>query len=488
MNMNENKDQSNVIDKKDGEHDILVTLKSKEANYAYSLCYKGDNTSLLECYFILGSKDTSIAIKPSTLAGQEVRNCIVSFLFEAVDYFGEDHEIVGVAIDYLDRFLLTRLRHDDENIIPTNITANADKKVKVLDICVLASLGLAIKLFSPSSGCPVRGEERETLTQLSKVPSTTLSHSYGNTFFEPLPGRKTIVYNGRRYESLVQLAGGDNNNEIIQNISKAEESILSALQWYLHPPTSFAFIRNIFRLQSPIDTPSQKIFWNSLQELAYFQAQLALSNPIASRYAQSIIAAAAVTNSVHRHLTSSLTQISNFLDVTALDTIKSLLFKMEKSLEMSYQFDERIITIRGLLTNDLMECWRHNYQIEKRIVFCEKVTETKTITQNKDETIGNRSPKASESSCVKLEHCLFMDYLDSFMQPDPIENDSNNQNETQNSDLVVHYNKHIRPKLYKMSEAVQSSKSQPDGLCNGNSNNEKPPGQYGFVEIGIREN
>jgi hypothetical protein len=472
-----------MVDTTDEARDILSILKARESNSTYALNFSGDNSaSLMECYYFLGKdKEASPDImKPHNQIGHEVRSCIIGFLFETVDYFGEDREIVAVAIDYLDRFLLTRLRYDNENIIPTNICENKGKP-KVLDIYVLASLGLAIKLFSPSSGCPIKGEERKKLAELSKESKKTASNSYcyANTFFVPSSGGETVVYNGHEFDTLLQMTGGD--QDTIESITKAEQNILNTLQWYVHPPTSFAFIHNIFRLLLPTDTSNQSIIWESLQDLAYFQAELALNNSMISRYTPSIIAVSAVSNSIHRHLISNLPQMSKEskgLRTPVVDKIKLLLYRIEKSLEISYEFDERVITTRGLLTNQLMEIWRRNNDSQIKV--------KKIDVQRKDDNRANRSLQQNETACQMWEQCLFMDNLDSIVQSNQKEND-NGRKPAQETDLIAHYNKNIRPKLYQMSEKVQSSKSSPPGFCNSTLNSAELPTLCNLKDVVVED-
>lgn len=315
-------------------HDILVALKAKESNFAYSVCFKSDNESLMKCYSILGSQDPRNNTKLTPEVGSEVRSCIIRFLFEAVDYFGEHREIVEVAIDYLDRFLLTRFRHDNENIVPNIVP---DGKTRLLDIFVLASFGLAIKLFSPSSGCPMRGEERKQAAKLSKELNGIITHSQQYSFFVASSKGDTEVYNGHKYDTLVQMAGGD--EQTVQIIERVEQIILSTLQWYVHPPTSFAIIHQIFQFAT---SSGEELISKSVQEMAYFQAELALTNPTISR--PSIIAMSCVSNSFQRHLMSNLPLINQKCESFAkssLDITRLVLSKMENSLEMSYEFDER---------------------------------------------------------------------------------------------------------------------------------------------------
>jgi hypothetical protein len=415
--------------------EIIHMLKVKESNTAYNLhkhyCNEENNIAnnnannstvneqdnkqpslrLLGCYCIIGSKEYNPMLSRQQFIenGEAVRNGILQFLFNAVDYYGEHREIVAVAINYLDRFLLTRLRHDNENIMPILVLPNNDNcnKDEVLDYYVLASLGLAIKLYSPCSGYPSRAQQQQRNHRYSSSTSyydyDTPSSSYFQqqqhsnkknaafvcSFFVP-PSKGTHVedYNGFSYQSFAKMMGGD-RDVVVQLISRAEKCILFTLQWFVHPPTSAAFIHSIFELLPPLPSPPPLIAsssqgdgggivqcWKSIQDLAYFFAELALSNShISCKYSPSTIAIAAISNSTHRHLLScfqwmqtmpatghqrheeeDIKIISSSCKVI-VERMKSLLEVMEKTMDISYEFDERIITARGLLTNALMRSW-----------------------------------------------------------------------------------------------------------------------------------
>lgn len=432
-------------------HEALISLKIRESNLAYSVKFNGNIESLPKCYYILRyiQRDQEGSNDPTTQKivemGQAIRGRIINFLFDTVDHFGENREIAFVAIDYLDRYLLTRFRHDNENILPINSTLGTYGP-KVLDLYVLASLGLAIKLFSPCSGCPKRGERRKS------IDSQPLCHHSSNMHYLFLQSTKmnTVVYNGHGYSTFVALTGGD--QFIVEGICKAESNILATLQWYVHPPTSYRYIQAVFQFVPP----GQDSLWESLRNLAFFQAELALSTKGTNRYPPSVIALCAVSNSIHRHLfcqehMNEGRELNQHLMMK--DMLSTIIRQIEGSLQISYEFDERIITLKGLLTKQIMKFWRESMDIIE-------------MKENSKKNRKSSSPEGSQFTFLKWEQCFFLENLESFF---PV--NAHKKRETTNNrsvdvknknaplysnDLENHYNKYIRPKLYNFNGTMPS--------------------------------
>lgn len=481
---------SNVSKEVNHIRDIIIAMKAREAIPAYNVYFQGEDfhNSLMECYASLGCIDNKKGSPSSSLhqlneSGQTVKNSIIQFLFEAVDFYGEDREIVAVAINYLDRFLITRMRHDNENIVPTNIISHSgESKMMILDIYVFASLGLAIKLFSPCSGCPFRGEARrhEEMKAREYYRNHTKPYNQSNDCVLCLPSSEihTQVYSGLGYKTFAQITGGD--EEIIKNISKAEGSLLSTLQWYMHPPTCASFIHYIFQLLSPSDNPRLLPFWQSLKDLAFFQVELVLGNPlIICRFAPSIIAVAAVINSLHRHLIPCLSQ-NNTPCRDVLETVKLLLDQVEKTFNISHEFDERILTVRGLLTNQLMGFWRKDdLFVEKKK--CENTIVSKANFQHD----GNNSFQQTEHTWHRWEPCQMVDHcLDNLLLSATNEKSASLYKGRNESDLIAHYNEYIRPKLYQVNgKDGNSSNAVPNTFCNAIVTNDEIPQICNFDEL-----
>lgn len=456
-------------------HETLLSLKMRETNPAYGFKFKGNDESLLKCYFFLRFREEegeqgkdSICSQRVLETGHAIRGRIVNFIFNAVDHFGEHREIAFVAIDYLDRFLLTRLRHDNENILPmTTISTNGGVKeiYQVFDLYVLASLGLALKLFSPCSGCPKRGEERNIINDVINSHKVWQHSSMKKYLFLPSTKLRTSVYNGHGYSTFLSLTGGD--KRIIEGIAKAEINILSTLQWYVHPPTSCGFIHTVFQFAPPPGVePELDSLWESLRNFAYFQAELALSNKYTIKFPPSVIATCAICNSIHRHLLGDEELQQN---ESVKDTLRTILKHMETSLQVSYEFDERVIILKGLLTKQIMKIWQDRIDIIE--------AKEKNGQNNKFRQQSSLPPQQGNQFPYKnWEQCFFLENLESFFPQKKSPNEKKLSNNTttinhddnkridkpmDSNDLENHYNKYIRPKLYMMNETTASTAINP---------------------------
>ncbi len=428
--------------------DVLISLKMRESSPAYNMKINHQDQSLSKCYYFLslnnndaGDVRDSTETRNISALGEEVRSLIIQFLFNTVDQFGESRELVFVAIDYLDRFLLTRLRHDNENILPENI-AIIGNGVKVLDLYVFAALGLAIKLFGPSSGSPKQLEERrEVNSHLSPQENSKKNYLFLPSKAEvKASGYKSYGYN--IFVPLTDAGGGDNS--IAEGISKAEASILSTLQWYVHPPTSYQYIQTLLEKIPPGYDCS---LWESLRDFAYYQSELALSNKDTNKYPSSVVAICAVSNSIHRHLINET--CSSEGKEMIKNSLKKIIRQMETCLSLSLEYDERIMTLRALLTRQTLTAWKlhiENVRVQDR--------------GKRNDGFNRVFPQKRKISYLeKLEQCFFLENIEGLLSRDAQTKQSSNVNTgcqeimpINSGELESHYNKFIRPKLYSLNK------------------------------------
>jgi hypothetical protein len=78
-------------------YETLQALKEKENESPYDVFLNGNNLSLL--------MQSYQAFDPETTNPGEVRYLTAGFLFQVVDFYGEERQVAIVAMNYLDRFL-----------------------------------------------------------------------------------------------------------------------------------------------------------------------------------------------------------------------------------------------------------------------------------------------------------------------------------------------------------------------------------------------
>jgi Cyclin, C-terminal domain. len=408
-----------------------------------------------------------------------------------------------------------RFSQDEESIIINPRSLGNDMShvgrvrtpARVLDVYALACLGIAIKLFSPLSGCPRRARKSRLVDYREEngpVPSFT---SY---------------YNGINNYSLVELGGGLISAIDIANV---ELLILETLSYRLHPPTSYAFITNILRLV-PFDKECIAVM-DSIFEFAKYQAELASLNAKALRYQPSLISVAAICNAIHHHLSLLLpshdlqaSRLSNLLDYDSTKHLHLLVSRMEEALKVSLEFDTRITSLRKLLsylmyggqssarrnknthvnfeisTTNRQPSGHSHLQKKAKKVLChndvrpETTTTTSTATPNQHYSSSNI--QTNESVCSlprkrnKSDHSTFVsdgewETPDCFLNlafdallPDrstcpgtagvSITSQSGkwvkDKKDQMNSDLIEYYNRYIKPQLYKQEHQNSSSLSK----------------------------
>eukprot|EP00557_Chaetoceros_sp_GSL56_P000943 CAMPEP_0176501878 /NCGR_PEP_ID=MMETSP0200_2-20121128/14434_1 /TAXON_ID=947934 /ORGANISM="Chaetoceros sp., Strain GSL56" /LENGTH=520 /DNA_ID=CAMNT_0017900871 /DNA_START=1419 /DNA_END=2978 /DNA_ORIENTATION=- len=502
-------------------YETLHALKVKENESQYSAFLDAGNFS-----YLMQSYE---AFDPEEAAGPaQVRYLTAGFLFQVVDFYGEEREVAIVAMSYLDRFLMIRCSQDDENLIinPRSLrhdvtnAGRVPKPARVLDVYALACLGIAIKLFSPLSGCPRRARKLRLVDCREESCRLPIYTSY---------------YNGINNHSLVDLGGGLISAIDIANI---ELLILETLSYRLHPPTSYAFITNILRLV-PLGKDSLTVMDN-IFEFAKYQAELASLNAKALMYPPSLIAVSALCNAIHHHLSLlvpshvQVPMLSHLLDYDTTETFHLLLSRMEDALELSLDCDSRISSLRNLLSylmyggkkNTARNCNRHvksqNLQQKKtKKVLCHSgtrpattkmttmsttnqhtntTTNTTTTARKTDDSIRSLPRKRnhqtdSSTNFVSGEEWEIPDYcflslaFDSLLPdgslvcPSSYTNGASVANNTKsekwmtnekqnqmNSDLIEYYNRYIKPQLYQQHKQHHNNSSLSNATTVSNDN------------------
>uniref|UniRef100_A0A7S2HDW8 Cyclin-like domain-containing protein n=1 Tax=Helicotheca tamesis TaxID=374047 RepID=A0A7S2HDW8_9STRA len=165
------------------------------------------------------------------------REKISKWCFEIADFCQIDHETVGIAMSYLDRFLST------ESGIP--VLRNRKKYQQA----TVTTLYIAVKVF-----------EREVIE----------------------PRQFAIISRGRCTES---------------DITDMEMIILSALKWRVQPPTSISFVRHFLALLTSFGGIGRSVV-NNLSVLSQLQTEIAVNDYYFVTVKPSQIAVASILNSI----------------------------------------------------------------------------------------------------------------------------------------------------------------------------------------------
>jgi Cyclin, N-terminal domain/Cyclin, C-terminal domain len=202
---------------------LLVMRQQEEAGY---LCFD---------YLHQAYPEPTVPTGPLNRIDVDCRNKMAAWCYQVVDFCKFDRETVSIAMNYLDRYLMSS----------TGSEALNDRKV--FQLAAMTSLYTAVKIHEPEAMDP------------------------------------KLVSN---------LSRGTYNKEEIEAM---ESSILGALQWRMNPPTSMSFIR-LFLDLIPQDVMDVSVR-NTVSDIAKYQTELAVRdfNFIATK--ASTIAFCAVINS-----------------------------------------------------------------------------------------------------------------------------------------------------------------------------------------------
>ena len=165
---------------------------------------------------------------------EECRVKMTQWCFQVVEFCNFSREIVGIGMSYLDRYLCT------------SYGECALKDRKIYQLASMCSLYMATKLFE------TREMDLRLLSQLSRGVYTEAE------------------------------------------IAAMEASILSALNWFVHPPTSISFITECMRAVPSIQKDRQTFI--ALIDIAKAHTELAVSDYAFVTIKQSSIAVASIAN------------------------------------------------------------------------------------------------------------------------------------------------------------------------------------------------
>ena len=340
------------------------------------------------------------------------------------------------------------------------------KPGKILDIYALACLGIAIKLFSPTSGCPIRGKLLKD--DLSSKRKSRNTENYA-------------VFNGHKNHSLVEIGGGYVNATDIANVEKV---ILYTLSYRVLPATSYAFVTKLLQLAQDFDDE----LLLSILNLSKYQLDLISLDSRVLRFPPSLIAAAATSNSIHRHLLKLIPQKGDKSRTCAshkkdVEQMRLLMYRMEEALKLSLEFDHRLTFIRNLL-NRLMSRTRFFEQKTEKVSFQESERTSEKATRGSTTIWKEKAtciPKRKHRSDATIEtwetsDCFFTLALDAFLpRVDYVDRGkwAEQKKNDANSDLIEHYNRYIKPQLYQQNENLKPSKAKSEVVQPVHLNNEK---------------
>lgn len=363
------------------------------------------------------------------------------------------------------------------------------KPEKILDIYALACLGIAMKMYSPASGCPVRGalyKQQDAAASNHAESKSGCDNTSNNIGANPVV---TAVFDAYNNNSLVEISGGYVSGQDIANV---ERVILSTLSYRLSPPTSYTFIENVMQLISFQDNSHVR---NSLTEVAKFQALLGSLDSDILTYPPSLTAAAALSNAVHSHLLLFLPNKARNpgqlfpMRQKAVGTMRVLMYRMEKALQISVTSDPTINSLRNKLNylstgshQDMMlpanpgppQKSQDEYQYSRDLLSVDltdyseehdttitSISRLPTIRRKRMERLPKKKRKSditrSDETTWDSSDC-FSIALDSILpqtsksrkEGDTTKLTENDRMEGKNSsELIDHYNKFIRPQLYQ---------------------------------------
>jgi len=234
------------------------------------------------------------------------RDKMVEWCYQVVEFCNFNREVVGISISYLDRFLCTSRGQ------------MALENRKLFQLATMCALYMASKLFEP------RGMSLKLLSTLSK--------------------------------------GAYSEEEI----AEMELTMLNALQWLVHPPTSVDFIKKFLSSISPflqLETVSV------VQEMSIAQTELVVRDYSFITTKESCIAMACIMNSLH-----SIDGISEALQTHVLSKISQI---------SGIELESRDIS-------DVREMFQRSWEISGRPLVV-KILEAKQKTFGQDSDSSDRS-------------------------------------------------------------------------------------------------
>jgi len=334
------------------------------------------------------------------------RDEIVHFLYQVIDYYKEEREIVQVAMNYLDRYVVRCCCQYNEQsgtivddnldtlrgsvIVATDGNSPVDYSTAPLNdtkhlfqnigLVVLSSLDLAIKLYSPFSGDAKRAVYVEIMDHAiqsyrdlnhkneNKKPLSRTTNVDGNEAEEDLVGHvlksfsyKKIIslhgtkYHGDKFETAIHLGRKlFTCNDFVQ----VQSMIMETLDYYLHPKTCTFFsrlymdvLKNKLMPDDEHHTSNIENFVNMQMELSIFDITLAKINP-------SIISFSALQNALIQHFISSNQNIATDQEDHIMPMLKYKLHIVNKTIFNQIDCHDEILVKRVMLC--LFQLWKKN--------------------------------------------------------------------------------------------------------------------------------
>lgn len=218
-----------------------------------------------------GSDGTSSASNDDDESLDAVRRNVCQWNYECVDYFLFDREVVYISMHYFDRYLARQAEKERAN----------KPSVVLSHLLALSCLYVACKLHGATT-------------------DSSLSHKSSEGDVVSTGGQRRI-----RLEDFCQMSRGTYCPQMLEEM---ELSLLSNLQWKLHPPTPTDFLIRFVKILSLLfkgDIYGQSISstetvgkgW-SVFEVARYQIELAVYSPELCHQLPSKIALAALLNAM----------------------------------------------------------------------------------------------------------------------------------------------------------------------------------------------
>lgn len=258
----------------------LQALLIKEDRAEY--CVVREGQQLEDSYKRLSAQFSSPAAASMDI---RTRYQAVEFLMEQIDNMQEDREVVGYAMNYLDRFVALQLNSSPDVRIRLNKTdhqhnKNNNKADSLLDrsygkYCLamycLVALDLSIRMHAPTSGDALRNAVHRVSDRSDMDPSATYAtvtnylgdcvrSSSGdlhqkenyprhvNRFVEEVQREfhSDDIYHSTRFATLRRLSGHDD----CEDFSQAQMILIWTLDFYLHPVLPNAIMTDMMQFLS----------------------------------------------------------------------------------------------------------------------------------------------------------------------------------------------------------------------------------------------
>ncbi len=189
----------------------------------------------------------------------EWRGKICEWCYRVVDHYQYDREVVSIAMDYFDRFLVTQ---QEQNNVDSNDEMSSLPSRKY-QLAAMTSLYIAIKLHAEVGvdSCDMICSEEEHCLESEHVR----------------PYRKTSL----KLQSYVDLSRGQFTTTDVLHM---EQKLLACLNWRVNPVSPMCFVSYMVRLFSPQcanyhQQKKNEIVLHVLHELSRYLTELAICLP-----------------------------------------------------------------------------------------------------------------------------------------------------------------------------------------------------------------